>query len=117
MATALTKTTISRAGVDLVATATAADATGNNWTNTGGEFLFIKNGGGSSITLTLAVGPGAVVDGQTPTSKTVTVAAGKEFLVGPFPVTIYSDVNNLMNITYSGVTSVTVAVLSYTPNT
>jgi len=117
MATALTKTTISRAGVDLAATATAADATGNNWTNTGGEILFLKNGGGSSITLTLAFGPGAVVDGQTPTNKTVTVAAGKEFLVGPFPVSIYNDTTNLMNVTYSGVTTVTVALLSYTPNT
>lgn len=117
MPTTLVPVTITRAGSDLTTLAAAADVAGNNWANTGSEFLFIKNASVGAITLTLAFGPGAVVDGVTPASHTVSLTAAHEYLIGPFPTTIYNDINGLMQITFSGVTTLTLAVFTYTPNT
>lgn len=55
------------------------------------------------------------MDGVTPTSPTVSLTAGKEFLIGPFPSLIYNDASGFMNFTYSGVTTLTVAI--FTPST
>jgi hypothetical protein len=99
----------SRAGLDLTTSAVAASGGGDKFANTGAELFFIKNGGGAPITLTLTFGPGAVVDGQTPSNRTVSVPAGDSMVVGPFSTTIYNDSQGFMNFSYSAVTSVTVA--------
>jgi hypothetical protein len=110
MATTLTVQTVDRTGYDHTTSATAADVAGNNWANTGAEFLAVTNGGGSPITVTLVPNSNYQIDGQTPASRTVTVGAGKTRLIGPFPTGLYNDVNQRMNVTYSGVTTVTVSV-------
>jgi hypothetical protein len=111
-AATLAVTTMSRSGFDMETVAVAADAAkSDKWLNTGAEFVAVKNGGGSPITLTLTFGAGAVVDGVTPTSKTVSVTNGHTFLVGPFPPGLYNDANGYMIVSYSAVTSVTVAVV------
>jgi hypothetical protein len=111
-AATLTVTTMSRSGFDMETLATAADAAkSDKWVNTGVEFLAIKNAGGSPITLTLTFGVGGTVDGVTPTAKTVSVTNGHTFLVGPFPPQFYNDANGFCSVSYSAVTSVTVAVV------
>jgi hypothetical protein len=111
-AATLSVTTMARSGFDMETVAVAADAAkSDKWVNTGVEFLAIKNAGGSPITLTLTFGTGGVVDGVTPTAKTVSVTNGHTFLVGPFPPQFYNDANGFMNVSYSAVTSVTVAVV------
>jgi hypothetical protein len=109
----LSPTAISRTGIAL-STAAAADVAGDKWLNDGSQFLYVKNGDSGSHTVTLVFGPGAVVDGVTPTSHAVAVAAGATKLIGPFPTTIYNDVNGFMNVTYDAVTVVTVLALTLT---
>lgn len=112
MATTLTVQTTSRAGISLTGLATAADVTGNNWTTNGSEVFVVTNGGGSPITVTLTFSPTALIDGQTAASRTVSVTNGTTFIIGPFPPQWYRDSGGKMNVTYSGVTSVTVCVVA-----
>ena|SRR5579859_7392119 len=113
-----TVTVLSRTGIaDLVASAVAADVgLSDSWPNTGKEMVFVNNGGGSPITVTLTLGDGGKVDGQVPAAKTVTVNAGKSALIGPFPPSIYNVVSTgNASIAYSGVTSVKVLVVQFVP--
>ena len=109
----LTATTVSRAGVDVAGA--AADVAGDRWVNTGKEYVVIKNGGGGAITVTLDVK--ATVDDAVVTDPTVSIGAGVTKIIGPFPTGIYNDDEDEMNITYSGVTTVTVKVLKLPAST
>lgn len=113
MATLNTPAIVTRAGVDTVGN--AADATGDEWANTGQQFVEVKNGGGGSITVTLNIR--ALIDGAAAVNPTVTIAAGQTKMLGPFPSGIYNDTQNppRAKITYSGVTSVTVKVFTAVP--
>ena len=71
----------------------------------------VKNGSGSSITLTLNYGTGGTIDGQTLANRTVTIVAGDTIIVGPFPTVLYQDSTGNVSVTYSAVTSVTVLVI------
>jgi hypothetical protein len=73
-------------------------------------FLHVKNGGGGSITVT--------VDSVTPCNQggdhdlAVAVPAAQERMIGPLPASRFANATTgLVNITYSGVTTVTVAAL------
>jgi hypothetical protein len=103
---------ITRAGFNLDQNDVAAAGGGDSFPNTGQEMLYVRNGGGSQITVTLAYQ--VTFDGQTIPSKTVAVPAGEAMLIGPFPTGSYNDANSRANVTYSGVTSVTVAALKLT---
>ena len=111
MASALTVNTTTRAGTDQAATLVSADAAGNYWPTTGAEWLVVTNGGGSAITVSLVIQQ--KVDTVTPAARTVSVPAGKTYIIGPFP-SAYNDNNNpaRMNVTYSAVTTVTVGVFT-----
>ncbi len=106
---ALTVTTVSRAYQDMGAVSVAANAGGNSFTNTGSEYVYISNASVGSITVSFTVV--SAVDGITPAAKTVVVPAGKWTLVGPWPGQWYSTISTppVVNITYSGVTTLTVA--------
>lgn len=108
MATQLTVTPLTRAGV--TPAFTAADVTGNTFTNDEHTWLVVKNGGGSSITVSLDILP--TIDGQPVTDRTVTVPAAGERWIGPFPSAYYSNASGLVTVTFSGVTSVTVGAFS-----
>lgn len=111
MATELTSQTTAAAGV-LETAATAADATGNYFTNTGREFIRIINGGGSSITATI-VTQGTYTVGAAAyaiNDVAVSVTNGTTKICGPFDKALFNDANSRVQITYSGVTSVTVKV-------
>jgi hypothetical protein len=107
MATTLTAQNLVLTG--LAATLAAADATGNNFLNTGREVFVVRNGGGSQITVTVAA--------QTQCNQgilhneTITVAAGATSYIGTFPAARFNTTSGYVNITYSGVASVTVAVI------
>lgn len=75
-------------------------------------YLVVKNGGGSPITVTLATS--ATEDGFAVADNAVSVAAGAETYVGPLEASLYADTTDgLCHITYSGVTTVTVAALQF----
>jgi hypothetical protein len=108
----LSNTTVDRNGVDPSVAAVAAAGGGDSFVNTGVETVFVKNGGGSPITVTLLLQ--AQVDGQAAASRTVSISNGAQKIFGPFPTAAYNDGNSRMNLTYSAVTSVTVAILKNT---
>lgn len=101
----LTTTQIARTGPTTL-TLVAAAAGGDSFANTGAEFVEINNGSGASITVSAT--QVAVVDGGTPGTKAVVVPAGARVAFGPFPPSIYNDTLSRVNLTYSGVTTLTV---------
>lgn len=115
-----TVTTISRSGIlDLDSTAVAADAGLTDWwVGTGNEFLYVNNGSGGNLTVTLQYnGPAGTVDGQAVANRTVVIATGKRAIIGPFPVDKYvSQSTTFVTVGWSTVSSVKVAVLRWTPN-
>lgn len=97
-------------GLDLAGVAAAGG--GDTFVNTGQEVLVIKNGSGAPITLTVATP--VTVDGLAVTDLTATIGAGETRMVGPFPPGIYNDTGvagGSVSLTYSGVTTLTVAVV------
>lgn len=102
----LTAQTISRAGVE-PSLASAAGG-GDQFINSGSEFFEVVNGGGGGITVTIATQ--ATVDGKAIADDAISVGAGEAHRIGPFPPGLYNDANGYVQVTYSGVTSVTVGV-------
>lgn len=105
------------AGLD--PTFVAAAAGGDSFPNANDErtYIRVKNGGASSITATVApASPTSVKQqGVTPgpvslPSYSVSVPASDERTLGPFPAA-YTDANGNVNVSYSAVTSVTVAAI------
>ena len=87
--------------------------TGDDWVNTEAEFLYIINGSGGNITVTKDIE--STVDGQAVTDRTAVVDAGTTEMIGPFPTAVYNDSSTgRANVTYSGITSLTVAIISLT---
>lgn len=107
----LTTQVVTRAGVVItpVVAAAGGDAMScgtNNW-------LRVVNGGGASITVTIAIASGASPYGNVSyTNTAVAVAAGVTREIGPIITALYQDATTgLAQITYTGVTSVTVAAI------
>ena len=71
--------------------------------------LIVTNGGGSSITVTI-VDPNSTKYGLANPDPTVTVPNGQSRIIGPFQSDL-ANANQCADITYSGVTSVTVAAI------
>lgn len=90
-----------------------AAAGGDTFTPTRDTVLHAKNGSGASITVTVAT-PGTEI-GLPIADVAVAVPAGEERLIGPFPHEHFADpADGLAHITYSDVTSLTVAALEIT---
>lgn len=112
-----TPTDIALAGI--ADTTSAADATGNTFTNTGYEFAEVINGSGASITVTVdafPVGGQGSPDGLTVTDPTVTVAAGTRKKIGPFRRGTFNDSAAKVKLTFSAVTTITVGVYRLSPS-
>jgi hypothetical protein len=115
MATRVTPQTLTY-GSAAALTLAAADAAGNTFKQTrNGLLVFVRNGGGSSITVTIApVATAKPADSELPAitvpSITLAVAAAATAVLGPFP-TSHVDTSGDVNVTYSGVTSVTVGAI------
>jgi len=87
----------------------AAAGGGDEFLNSGREFIHAKNGAGVSQTVTVnsqvACNQGADHDAA------VAIPAGQERMIGPFPKNRFDDANGKVQITYSAVASLTVAVV------
>lgn len=94
---------------------TSADVAGDEFTNTGRELLYVSNGGGSSITVTVTAQQTNVqkqgFGSLTVSDTTVTIPAGEDRFIGPFPVQRFSDSAGRVQVSYSDVTSVVVGVI------
>lgn len=74
------------------------------------NFLHVKNGAGSPVTVTLTTT--ALVKGQSVTNVTVSVPAAGERMIGPLSSDLLRNASDgLCAIGYSSATSVTVAAL------
>lgn len=104
---ALTTQNVVRTGI--VPTYAAAAGGGDTFIPSADTFLHIKNGSGGSLTVTVAVT--ATVIGQAASNVAVAIAAGAEKMIGPFPYEFFNQSDGTAAVTYSGVTSLTVAVL------
>lgn len=107
----LTTQVVNRAGT--VITPVAATGGGDAMTCGQGMMLEVVNGGGSPITVTLAIPAGASgYPNAAYTSTAVTVANAVTKWIGPIAAPLYQDpTTGLCTITYSGVTTVTVAAV------
>jgi len=106
----LTKQTITRTG--LGPTYAAAAGGGDKFAPGDDTFLHVKNASGAPITVTV-VTPGSV-EGQAIADLTVSVPATTgDRMIGPFPLALFANSadSNLASITYSGVTSLTIAAV------
>jgi hypothetical protein len=104
----LTTQTITRAGLN--PSYVAATSGGDKIKPGDRTWLHVKNGSGGSITVTL-VTPGAV-EGQAIADLAVAVPASGERMIGPIDDRLFRDpADGLCSITYSAVTSLTVAAI------
>lgn len=113
MSATLTPATAARTGVDIAGVACTSG--GDSFQNDGSQFLLIKNGDISSHDV--IVTPTAKLDGQSVAARTVAVAAGVTKIFGPFPPAQFNDADDLVQVTYSAVTSMTAKVIKCVPNT
>lgn len=99
---AIQQTTLDGSSVALA----AATAGGDTFTNTGREVLIVNNGDASATTVT--VDAVHLCNMGFDHNAVVSVAAGARVEIGPFPIERFGS---KPNITYSKVTSLTVAVV------
>lgn len=83
----------------------AANVDGNSFTNSGHQFLHLKNGGTAAQTITIQTP--LQVHGLAVADLSVSVAAGSEVMLGPFPQRTFGGE---VLVDYSAVTSLTVGV-------
>ena len=104
----LTVQEIDRDGV--VPTYVACDVGGDEFVNEGRlTFVYVKNTDASPRTVTFVTQK--TVDGEAVDDKDVVVAPTSEEPIGPWPASIYNDSDGKVQITYSAVVNLTIAVL------
>lgn len=108
---AITVTNLAIDGTDPLTVDQAADAGGDTFVNNGNTLLFINNGGGSPITVTVADSGTATPEGANAFDPDVDIVVtnGEYRLAGPFPTGRFGTTTT---VTYSAVTSVTIGALS-----
>jgi hypothetical protein len=86
---------------------------GDSFINTGRERVHIKNASGGSITVTFSSGSNKCSFGVSNVAhdRVAAIPAGSDKWFDVFPVEQFNDASGNCNITYSGVTSLTIAVL------
>lgn len=105
----LTVQQIKRSG--LAPSYVAASAGGDTFAPSSDTFLHVKNASAGAITVTV-VTPGNVLGDIAIADVSVSVPAGAERMIGPFPYEYFADpTDGLADITYSAVGSVTVAAI------
>lgn len=91
-------------------TYSAAAVGGDSFANNGMTLLHVKNGGASAVTVT--VNSQKTCNYGFDHDITVSVAAGEERVIGTFNRERFSDNDGNVQVTYSGVTVVTVSAIS-----
>lgn len=88
----------------------ACTAGGDEFVNTGDEFIHIKNAAIDAQTVTIEVQK--TVDSLAVTDRAVAIPAGEERMIGPFPTATYNDGDDAIQLTYSGVITLTIAIIA-----
>ncbi len=78
--------------------------------NDGRTFLYVKNAGGSPSSVIFKTP--AQVQGLDIAENTVSVVNAQEWIIGPFPPSIFNDGNGDMRFNFSFITTVTFLVFS-----
>lgn len=100
--------------LDIVAQLAAAAGGGDSYFGTGADLFVVKNGGGAPITVTVTAS-GADNFGIVNVAHDLTrsVAAGAIAFIVASTLSRFRDSNGNVQITYSGVTTVTVGVFRF----
>lgn len=102
----------------LTATGASASGGGDQFLNTGVEWLYVTNDDATSTTVTITAQDVQVTlpgfGDLDKSDRVVVVAAGATAHIGLFPKTAFNDASGYVQITYSKVTSLNVAVLYHT---
>jgi len=95
----------------LVVVHTGSLSTSNNYIirNDGKMFIRVVNGGGSPAVTTIVTRNS--VAGNAIADRVVSVAAGTEQNIGPFPPSVFNDSNGDVDVSFDFITSVTLASL------
>ena len=108
----LTVQTVSEAGLEPAYVAAAA--LGDAFKNNGRTMLHAQNGSGGALTVTVtAQQTAATVPGLGTVARAslaIAIPAGEERMIGPF-AQAFNDADGNVQVTYSGVTSLTVAAI------
>lgn len=95
-----------------VAVTYVAAASSQDFVNTGQEVVHVKNGSGSSITVTFtAAGKDNFGIVATAHDYVITVPATDDRIIGPFDTARFNTTAGKVSITWSATTTVTVAIL------
>lgn len=109
----LTRTKITESGVGFGAT--AADAAGDDFINTGKEFIYVLNNSASAVTVTITAQRTDADNQQygnlVKTDAGGSIPASSARLFGPFPPAAF-NLDGKAKVTYSSATSVNIAVLT-----
>jgi hypothetical protein len=103
----LTNQSIVAAGLE--ATYAACAGGGDDFVNSGKDFIHIKNGHTSPQTVT--INSQAACNQGFDHDIAVEVTNGEERLIGPFPKDRFNNASDKVLLTYSGVTALTIAIL------
>ena len=87
----------------------AAAAGGDEFPNSGREFIHAKNG--ATVSQTVTVDSQAACNQGFDHDAAVAIPAGEERMIGPFPKNRFDDATGKVQITYSAVASLTVAIV------
>ncbi len=109
---ALTIQQATRAGI--TPTYAAAAAGGDTFANDGRTFLHVKNGGASPITVTIEsqLTAAEIRAGTAEADNAVVVTNAQERIIGPFAKDAWNSDLGLVEISYTAVTTVTIAAIS-----
>lgn len=105
----LSNQSVIRTGTGLSPTFSSCAGGGDEFVNSGEDFIYIVNGHSSPQTVTIATP--VTTDGLAVAENAIAIPNAEGRMIGPFPKTIYNDGNAKVQLTYSGVTSLTIAVL------
>lgn len=105
----LTVNTVSLSGLRDDNALVAAAGGGDSFLPSKDTYIRVNNGGGSPITVTVTTVQNDPTTGLAIADVSVSVTNAQSRLIGPFPAEAFADpTDGLADITYSGVTSVTV---------
>jgi hypothetical protein len=105
----LTVQSITRSG--LKPSYVVASGTGDQFSNAGKAFLHVKNADTVAHTVTVASQVAQPPPGTAAADIAVTVPAGEDRMIGPFPPNAFNDADKFVQATYDAVTGVTVAAI------
>jgi len=88
----------------------SANTAGNYFANNGQQLLIIESTGAGTATVTIATP--LTIDGEAVADKVVAIGAGERHLLGFFPPAWYNDAESYVQLSYSAVVDIKVAVIT-----